>query len=82
MEQEEDARARFKKELINKLLHLSFKDDKTRVNNDALLLMCEMLRSFVREAAARAVRQAETEQVPTVDIDHLEKVLPQLLLDF
>nr|XP_033777151.1 centromere protein X-like [Geotrypetes seraphini] len=44
--------------------------------------MTEMLKVFVQEAAARAARQAQSEDVPTVDLEHLEKVLPQLLLDF
>ncbi|NWQ63762.1 CENPX protein, partial [Neopipo cinnamomea] len=31
------------------------------------------------EAAARAARQAQTEDLEKVDIEHLEKVLPQLV---
>ncbi|XP_077780258.1 centromere protein X isoform X3 [Podarcis muralis] len=69
-------------ETVNKLLQLHFKDDKTRVSGDALLLMAEMLKVFVREAAARAARQAQTEDLTRVDVEHVEKVLPQLLLDF
>lgn len=82
MERESEEKPKFKKETVNKLLQLNFKDDKVRVSNDALLLVSEMLKVFVREAAARAARQAEAEEVPIVDIEHLEKVLPQLLLDF
>ncbi|XP_075627205.1 centromere protein X, partial [Balearica regulorum gibbericeps] len=52
------------------------------VNGDAQLLMAEMLNVFVREAAARAARQAQAEDLEKVDIEHVEKVLPQLLLDF
>ncbi|XP_066472906.1 centromere protein X [Tiliqua scincoides] len=72
----------FKKETVNKLLQLHFKDDKTRVSGDALLLMAEMIKVFVREAAVRGVRQAQTEDLTRVDVEHVEKVLPQLLLDF
>ncbi|XP_075415593.1 centromere protein X isoform X1 [Tenrec ecaudatus] len=36
----------------------------------------------VAEAAVRGVRQAQAEDLPCVDVDQLEKVLPQLLLDF
>ncbi|KAJ7425072.1 Centromere protein X [Willisornis vidua] len=50
------------------------------VNGDAQLLMAEMLSVFVREAAARAARQAQAEDLKQVDIEHLEKVLPQLVL--
>nr|XP_009931051.1 PREDICTED: centromere protein X [Opisthocomus hoazin] len=34
------------------------------------------------EAAARAARQAQAEGLQKVDVEHVEKVLPQLLLDF
>ncbi|KAF6092893.1 centromere protein X [Phyllostomus discolor] len=72
----------FRKELVSKLLHLHFKDEKTRVSGDALLLTAELLKVFVVEAAIRSIRQAQAEDLPCVDVDQLEKVLPQLLLDF
>ncbi|XP_078231157.1 centromere protein X isoform X20 [Callithrix jacchus] len=53
-------------ELVSRLLHAHFKDDKTKG----------------AEAAVRAVRQAQAEDAILVDVDQLEKVLPQLLLDF
>ncbi|XP_033703574.1 centromere protein X isoform X1 [Tursiops truncatus] len=34
-------------ELVSKLLHLHFKDDKTKVSGDALQLMAELLKIFV-----------------------------------
>nr|XP_012632686.1 centromere protein X-like isoform X4 [Microcebus murinus] len=70
------------RELVNKLLHLHFKDAKTKVSGDALQLMVELLKIFVVEAAVRGVRQAQAEDVTQVGVDQLEKVLPQLLLDF
>ncbi|XP_029783742.1 centromere protein X isoform X4 [Suricata suricatta] len=72
----------FRKELVGKLLQLHFKDDKTKVSGDALRLMAELLKIFVVEAAIRSVRQAQAEDLALVDVDQLEKVLPQLLLDF
>ncbi|XP_068007474.1 centromere protein X isoform X2 [Melanerpes formicivorus] len=78
MEEREEG---FKKETVDRLLHLHFRDSRTRVNGDAQLLMAELLKVFVR-AAARATRQAQAEDLAKVDIEHLEKVLPQLLLDF
>ncbi|XP_067914529.1 centromere protein X [Heterodontus francisci] len=74
--------AKFKKELISKLLYFYFKDQKTKVSSDAVVIMSEMLKIFVVEAAARTARQASDEDSKTGDIDHFEKVLPQLLLDF
>ncbi|CAM5096795.1 unnamed protein product [Natator depressus] len=82
MEKQAESASGFRKETMNKILHLHFKDDKTRVSSDALLLMAEMLNVFVREAAARGARQAQAEDLDRVDIEHVEKVLPQLLLDF
>ncbi|EDM06882.1 rCG34515, isoform CRA_a [Rattus norvegicus] len=101
----------FRKELVSRLLHLHFRDPKTRglrpqwggeewgtgregrgrlscnlsfppVSRDALQLMAEFLRIFVIEAAVRGVLQAQAEDLDVVDVDQLEKVLPQLLLDF
>ncbi|XP_043855488.1 centromere protein X isoform X3 [Dromiciops gliroides] len=69
-------------ELVRKLLYLHFKDDRCKVSADALQLMVEMLKIFVLEAAARAIRQAQAEDQDKVDIEQFEKVLPQLLLDF
>uniref|UniRef100_V9LEN1 Centromere protein X n=1 Tax=Callorhinchus milii TaxID=7868 RepID=V9LEN1_CALMI len=69
-------------ELINKLLHFYFKDPKTKINSDAVIIMSEMLKIFVVEAAVRACKQATTEDLECVDIEHFEKILPQLLLDF
>ncbi|KAM7068222.1 centromere protein X isoform 2-T2 [Molossus nigricans] len=70
----------FPKELVSKLLRLHFRDDKTKVSGDALLLVAELLRVFV-VAAIRSVRQAQAEDLACVDVDQLEKVLPQLLLN-
>ncbi|XP_066237704.1 centromere protein X isoform X3 [Saccopteryx leptura] len=78
----EGAGACFRKELVSKLLHLHFKDDKTKVSGDALLLMAELLKIFVLEAAIRSVQQSQAEDLACVDVNQLEKVLPQLLLDF
>ncbi|OBS70973.1 hypothetical protein A6R68_00470, partial [Neotoma lepida] len=69
----------FRKELVSRLLHLHFRDCKTKVSGDALQLMAELLRIFVIEAAVRGVWQAQAEDLDTVDVDQLEKVLPQLV---
>ncbi|XP_053309048.1 centromere protein X [Spea bombifrons] len=81
MEREEEV-VSFRKDLVSKLLQLHLKEDKMRVTSDALVLLAEMLKVFVQETAARAARQAHAEELPVVDIEHVEKILPQLLLDF
>ena len=61
---------------------MNFKSDKTKYSNESLLLTTEMLRIYVLEAADRAARQAKSEGSDTVQLEHLEKVLPQFLMDF
>ncbi|XP_061567510.1 centromere protein X [Cololabis saira] len=72
----------FKKETVSKLLSMFFKEDKTKLSGDAVLLMAEMLKVFVQEAAVRSMKQAGLEDCDQVEIEHFEKILPQLLLDF
>ncbi|XP_056263014.1 centromere protein X [Pseudoliparis swirei] len=79
---EKEAEVGFKKETISKLLLSFFKEDKTRLSGDATLLMTELLKIFVQEAAVRSLKQAESEDCDQVDVEHFEKILPQLLLDF
>ncbi|XP_041264924.1 centromere protein X isoform X2 [Onychostruthus taczanowskii] len=71
----------FRKHTVDRLLRLNFRDGRTRVNAEAQLLVGELLKVFVR-AAARAARQAQAEDLKKVDTEQVEKVLPQLLLDF
>ncbi|CAK6963036.1 centromere protein X [Scomber scombrus] len=78
---EMDAEVAFKKETVRKLLSTFFKEDKTKLSGEAVLLMAEMLKVFV-QAAVRSQKQAESEDCHQVDIEHFEKILPQLLLDF
>ncbi|KAG8446382.1 hypothetical protein GDO86_014005 [Hymenochirus boettgeri] len=82
MDQKEGEEIGFPKGLVSKLLSENIKDEKMKVSADALLLVAELLNVFVREAAARAARQAQDEEIPVVDIEQVEKILPQLLLDF
>ncbi|CAN9505682.1 unnamed protein product [Ophioblennius macclurei] len=79
---EGEAEICFKKETISKLLCGFFKEDKTKLGGEAALLMAEMMKVFVQEAAVRSLKQAESEDCDQVDIEHFEKILPQLLLDF
>ncbi|KAM8824774.1 centromere protein X [Synchiropus picturatus] len=77
-----DEDIKFKKETVAKLLTTFFKEDQTRVGGEAVLLTAEMLKIFVQEAAVRSLKQAEAEDCDEVNIEHFEKILPQLLLDF
>ncbi|KAM4031644.1 centromere protein X [Anomaloglossus baeobatrachus] len=74
--------ADFRKSVVTKLLQMHLEEEKTRFSGDSIQLMRELLRVFVHEAASRAARQALAEDLPVVDIEHVEKILPRLLLDF
>uniref|UniRef100_A0A3P8VW99 Centromere protein X n=1 Tax=Cynoglossus semilaevis TaxID=244447 RepID=A0A3P8VW99_CYNSE len=70
----------FPQETVGKVLSRSFREEKTkREFGDATLLMAEMLKVFVREAAVRSQKQAESENCDQVEIEHFEKILPQLV---
>ncbi|KAB2633261.1 centromere protein X [Pyrus ussuriensis x Pyrus communis] len=60
----------------------SKKNRPTSANGNALKLSCELLRNFITEAVQRAATIAEAEGVSKIEPTHLERVLPQLLLDF
>ncbi|XP_025090651.1 centromere protein X-like isoform X2 [Pomacea canaliculata] len=75
-----DVQATFKARTVQSVLQLHFKDEKTKVNGDALVLTAELLRVFT-SAAERAAMQAKKEGSKLVTVEHVEKVLPQLLLD-
>ncbi|XP_018090544.1 centromere protein X isoform X1 [Xenopus laevis] len=81
MERDQDEPV-FLKGLVSKLLHEHLNNEKVRASADALLLLAELLKVFVREAAARTARQALVEDITVADVEQLEKILPQLLLDF
>ncbi|XP_046553764.1 centromere protein X-like isoform X2 [Haliotis rubra] len=73
--------ATFKQKTVQTILQKNFKDEKTKVNSDALVLVGEVLRVFVAEAASRAASQAKKDASDEVTIDYFEKILPQLMLD-
>ncbi|XP_051217866.1 protein MHF2 homolog isoform X2 [Lolium perenne] len=54
----------------------------TTANASALQVSCELLRMFVAEAVQRCAVIAEAEGTTIIEPTHLERVLPQLLLDF
>ncbi|KAK7111492.1 centromere protein X-like [Littorina saxatilis] len=76
-----DIPATFKAKTVQSVLQLHFKDDKTKVNTDALTLVTELLRVFVSEAAERSAVQAQKDGSNRASVEHVEKILPQLLLD-
>ncbi|KDR11906.1 centromere protein X-like [Zootermopsis nevadensis] len=74
--------SKFKIEAIREVLKLHFVDSKTRITEDVLQLVAEVIRIITTEATLRASRQASIEGLVEVQILHVEKILPQLMLDF
>lgn len=71
-----------KEETIKKLLQSHFKEEKTRLSPEALKVFTKFVELFIREGINRSIIQAQNEDLNTVEVEHLEKILPQLLLDF
>ncbi|ORY93209.1 centromere protein X-like protein [Syncephalastrum racemosum] len=84
----------FNPETLNTLFKLSFKDQSTKANKDALVLSAEFLKLFTAEAVNRSADELDrlggpaefgnedTAQNERINVEHLERILPQLLLDF
>ncbi|XP_074287656.1 protein MHF2 homolog isoform X2 [Silene latifolia] len=53
----------------------------TSANSTAVKVSCELLRVFIT-AIQRAATVAEAEGLTQIEGTHLERILPQLLLDF
>ncbi|KAL7321425.1 hypothetical protein PS15m_001187 [Mucor circinelloides] len=78
---------------VSKVFKSSFKNQNSRLNKEALQLSCEFLRLFTVEALHRASEEQDrietsmsdeigTRPRKTLQVEHLERILPQLLLDF
>lgn len=72
----------FKEGLVQEIMKLHFTDNKLKISNDAVTSTNEVMDSFLQEIVWRCTNQASNEGLTTVNLDHLEKILPQLLLDF
>ena len=70
-----------KERTVEELMRLHFSSPRTRLGADGLRLATLALQLYVREAALRASDQARLTGAPEVGLDHLEKVLPQWLMD-
>ncbi|KAI3897133.1 hypothetical protein MKX03_025995 [Papaver bracteatum] len=60
----------------------SKKNRTTTANANALKTSSELLRLFVAEAVQRAATISDAEGASKIETTHLERILPQLLLDF
>ena len=74
---------RFRSSTVKAILEQAISDQndgkKIKIPNTTIDLVAEYLRFVVMEATERAVDAAGSDKV--IDESHLEKILPQLLLD-
>jgi len=73
--------------LLTKLLHHHFENGQTRIGKDASKLVGKYMETFIREALARAAyERAKVEgggaTKDFLEAEDLEKLAPQLLMDF
>lgn len=77
--------------LLSTLVHHHLPSKKTRISKDAMGVVGKYMETFIREAIARAaferqqVKEAAGKRTAGddfVEVDDLEKLAPQLLLDF
>ncbi|XP_033608395.1 centromere protein X isoform X2 [Cryptotermes secundus] len=73
--------SKFKIEALREILKVHFVDSKTRITEDTLQLVAEVVRVLTTEATLRAGRQAHIEGMTEVRVSHVEKILPQLVSD-
>jgi len=88
-QEEEEGRERIPADLLTRLLHENFKEDGTRLSKDAGRAVGKYMETFVREALARAAfARGEIEERGEgggggfLEVEDLERMAPQLLLDF
>ena len=72
----------FNEKTIEALLKMHFVQEKAKISSDAMKLINEVVRVHALELMSRSAQQAKSEGSEIVKSEHLEKVLPQFLLDF
>lgn len=87
MAQNESCNEKFTEEFIKSLVQYNLCDKSTKISpkdspKGALALIAELMNVFVTETATRAAQQALQEGDEVCEVEHIEKILPQILLDF
>ena len=72
----------FNEKSIEGLVKMNFTDENTKISAEGLKLFREVVRVHSLELLNRCAEQAKKEGATNVTQEHLEKILPQFLLDF
>ncbi|RZB39499.1 CENP-X domain containing protein [Asbolus verrucosus] len=72
----------FQTDIVKEALRRHLSNPKNKINDDAAELVAELMKILVVESSIRAAKQASLQNKSTVTLDHIESVLPQLMLDF
>ncbi|KAK9761047.1 hypothetical protein K7432_014361 [Basidiobolus ranarum] len=77
----------FKPETVHNIFKTVWKESNTKIKPDATSLAAEFLRLFTLEAVHRSAGLSKSEftgdeDMPQLEVEHLEKIAAQLLLDF
>ncbi|XP_072395625.1 centromere protein X-like isoform X2 [Diabrotica undecimpunctata] len=78
----EDLDLSFRHDIIKEALKTKFQNPKNKITDDAIELISEIAKVLTIEATVRAVKQAKLEYRTKVTLEHVEAILPQLMLDF
>jgi hypothetical protein len=79
----EDAVVHFLKgALVKKIYEIQGVGNKTRQKPETTAVIGELLRLYAAEIIDRAVVEAITDGDAVIGIEHLQRLLPQLMLDF
>ena len=68
--------------VIQEIMKLNSSDPKLRFSADSISAIEEVVRSFTVEIIWRTANQASNEGLNSVNIEHLEKIIPQLVIKF
>ncbi|KAL3286084.1 hypothetical protein HHI36_000597 [Cryptolaemus montrouzieri] len=72
----------FQPDVVKEVFKSKFSNPKNRVTEDSLELICEISKALAMEAALRSGKIAIKEKNSVVTLEHVESILPQLMLDF
>ncbi|XP_017772346.1 PREDICTED: centromere protein X-like [Nicrophorus vespilloides] len=72
----------FRNSSIRDILKSQFTNGKIKINEEPVSLIAKLVKVMTVESAMRAAAEAEANRKTTVDLNHIETVITNLLLDF